>query len=191
MPDKLFEDRRAALEEAFFARHNQELLNRLRAQDQQATEEGALAAASGITDPAVLKQLLGLGIGAASVAALALAPLVLVAWADGAMSKEEQAAILSAAHKRGVQPGGPGHALLEHWLAEAPPPALAQAWKAYIQALAAAMPEAERQALREAVLGQAEQVADAAGGFLGLGLGNRVSAAERAVLHDLAAAFGA
>ncbi len=191
MSDRVFEDRRAALEEAFFAKHNQELLARLRERDRQATDEGALSAASGITDPAVLKQLLGLGIGAATVAALALAPLVLVAWADGAMSKEEQSAILSAAHKRGLQPGGPGHALLEHWMSQAPGPEIAEAWKAYIRALTASMPEAERHALRQAVLGQAEQVADAAGGFLGLGVGNRVSAAERAVLHELAAAFGA
>jgi len=43
------------------------------------------------------------------------------------------------------------------------------------------------QALRDAVLGQAEVVANAAGGFLGLG--DRVSAAERSVLRELSAAL--
>jgi hypothetical protein len=190
MSDRAFDDRRAALEEAFFAKQNNELLQRLRERDQQATDEGALAAASGISDPAVLKQLLSLGIGAATIAALTLVPLVLVAWADGALSKEEQSAILSAAQKQGVQPGGPGHKLLEHWMVEAPGAEVAEAWKSYIAALTAAMPEGERRALRDAMLGQAEKVADAAGGFLGLGVGNRVSAAERAVLNALAAAFG-
>lgn len=190
MSDHGFADRRAALEEAFFAKQNSELLQRLRARDQQASDEGALAAASGISDPAVLKRLLGLGIGPATVAALTLVPLVLVAWADGAMSKEEQSAILSAAHKQGVQPGGPGHKLLEHWMVEAPGVHVAEAWKSYIASLTTAMPEAERHGLRDAVIGQAEKVADAAGGFLGLGVGNRVSTAERAVLHELSAAFG-
>jgi hypothetical protein len=76
-------------------------------------------------------------------------------------------------------------------MVEAPGAHVGEAWKGYIGSLTAAMPEAERHGLRDAVVGQAEKVADAAGGFLGLGVGNRVSAAERAVLHDLAAAFGA
>lgn len=191
MSDRGFGDRRAALEEAFFAKRNEELLHSLRLRDQQSSGEGALAAASGITDPAVLKRLMAMDIGPATLAALTLVPLVLVAWADGAMSQEEQSAILSAAHKQGVPPGGPGHKLLEHWMIEAPGPHIAEAWKAYIQALTATMPEAERHALRDVVVHRAEKVADAAGGFLGLGIGDRISAAERAVLHELAAAFGA
>jgi hypothetical protein len=50
------------------------------------------------------------------------------------------------------------------------------------------MTPSERQPLRDAVLRQAREVAEAAGGFLGLG--SKVSASEQAVLDDLARAFG-
>jgi hypothetical protein len=44
-----------------------------------------------------------------------------------------------------------------------------------------------RQRLRDEVMGRARAVAEAAGGFLGLG--RKVSAAEEAVLRELAQAF--
>ncbi len=53
--------------------------------------------------------------------------------------------------------------------------------------MAAKLDDAGVQALRADLLGRARRVAEAAGGFLGLG--RRVSAAEQAVLERLAAAF--
>jgi len=187
MSERIFEDRRAALEEAFFARQNEALLRQLREADQQQSARGALSAASGISDPAVLDQLTGLGIGAQTLAAFALAPLVLVAWADGTLSSEERSAVLSGAHKAGLKAGDVGHRLLEQWLAQPPGPELLATWKAYTASLTAGMAADQRHALRDAVVGQAEAVADAAGGFLGLG--NRISAVERARLAELGAAF--
>lgn len=187
MSERIFEDRRAALEEAFFARQNEALLRQLRETEQQQTARGALAMASGISDDAVLDRLLALGIGTQTLAAFTLAPLVLVAWADGTLSSEERSAVLSGAHKAGLKASDVGHKLLEQWLAQPPGPDLLAAWKAYTSALTAGMAPAQRQALREVVLGQAEAVADAAGGFLGLG--NRVSAVERNLLAEMGAAF--
>ncbi len=188
MSERLMDERRMALEEAFFARHNDALLASLREADQKKTARGALAAASGISDEAVLDRLLALGLGAETLAALTLVPLVLVAWADGTLSSEERSAVLAGAHKAGVEAGGLGHKLLEQWLAGPPAPALSEAWKAYTGALVGGLAAEQRHALRDALLGQARAVADAAGGFLGLG--DRVSAAERKVLHELAEAFG-
>lgn len=188
MSERIFDDRRAALEEAFFARQNEALLRQLRESEAQRTTRGALAAASGISDEAVLDRLIAQGIGPQTLAALALAPLVLVAWADGSLSSQERSAVLSGAHKAGLKTGEVGHKLLEQWLAQPPGPELLQTWKAYAAALAAGMDAPQRAALRAAVLGQAEAVAEAAGGFLGLG--DRVSAAERELLHELGAALG-
>lgn len=190
MTDRFLEERRAALEEAFFARHNEALLRALREADQKRTARGALAAASGIGDEAVLDRLLALGVSAETLAALTLVPLVLVAWADGSLSVEERAAVLAAAQKAGLTHDDLGHRLFEQWLDAPPGPELAEAWKAYARALSAARAPEERAALREAVLGQARAVAEASGGFLGLGIGERISAAERRVLQELAAAFG-
>ncbi len=57
-----------------------------------------------------------------------------------------------------------------------------------VSALSASMDPSERNALRDSVMGKARMVAEAAGGFLGLG--NKVSAEEQAVLDELAGVFG-
>jgi hypothetical protein len=56
-----------------------------------------------------------------------------------------------------------------------------------VQQLCAQIPPAEQHALRDELIGRARHVAEAAGGFLGLG--NKVSSAEEAVLEKLAGAF--
>ena len=188
MSDRIFEDRRTALEEAFFAKQNAELLQKLRESEQKSTSRGALSLASGITDEAVLDEVLALGVSAETWAAFSIAPLVLVAWADGDIQLQERAAVLAGAEKAGIMPGDTAHALLDQWLAEAPGPALLNAWKAYTAALTALMTPTARGALRQSMLAQTEKVADAAGGILGLG--NRISAPERAVMQDMAGAFG-
>ena len=61
MREEFLGDRRKALEEEFFAKQNQRLLRQLReTRAAQATHE-ALAAASGITDAAVLAHLAAVG----------------------------------------------------------------------------------------------------------------------------------
>lgn len=189
MSDRMMDDRRRALEEAFFTRHNDALLRQMRDAESQKSARGALAAASGIKDDAVLDRIEALGVGAETLAALTLAPLVLVAWADGSLSTEERAAVLKGAQQAGMEPGGVGHQLVEKWLHERPGAALGEAWKAYTAALTAGLDQGQRQQLRDALLARARAVAESAGGFLGLGIGERISAAERQVMHDLATTF--
>ena len=56
MSKEFLGDRRAALEEAFFAKKDRELLQRLRELDQARQTKEGLSAASGITDESVLEQ---------------------------------------------------------------------------------------------------------------------------------------
>ena len=181
MSNDFLDDRRKALEEAFFAKQNAELLRRLREPEGQKD----LATAVGIQDKAALDRLAGHGIQGNALAAVSLAPLVLVAWADGSLEEPERQAVLSAAAEAGIPAGGPAHALLTQWLAQHPPQDLLASWTDYVRALA---PEA-RAALRKDVLGRARRVAEAAGGFLGLT--SKVSAAEEAMLKRLEGAFAA
>jgi len=187
MSDRFLDDRRAGLEEAFFARQNEELRRRLVEADVQSDRRQALAAASHIQDPAVLDRLLALGLGAETLSALTLVPLVLVAWADGDLSDLERQAVMEAAALQGIHDKAPAHALLEGWLRTKPGPHLAAAWKDYVRALAQPLDLEARRELELHVLEQARKVADAAGGFLGLT--SRISAAEREMLSDLGAAF--
>ena len=125
-----------ALEEAFFARENEALRRRLREMDETKRAKEALAAASGITDDAVLERLAALDISSETLAALSLIPLVAVAWADGSIDDKERAGVFSRAAEAGVGKGDVSHELFERWLTEPPPPALVAAWKDYVRAFA-------------------------------------------------------
>lgn len=187
MSDNILDHRRAGLEEAFFARQNEELRQRMLQGDAAAFSRQALSAATGITDEAALDRLTALRVSNGTLAALTLVPMVLVAWADGVISAEEQRAILAGAVQAGLSPGSPGLALLEAWLRARPEPGLFHAWQDYVAALTTTMDVAERQALEASVLAQAHKVAAATGSFLGLT--SPISASENAVLRDLARSF--
>lgn len=185
--DDIFGDRRKALEEEFFRKENEKLLQRLR--ERRAREEAiqALAEASGFEEHEILEALHDAGIAVETFAALSLVPLVLVAWADGEIQESECEAILRAAAAEGLAPGCAARGLLEGWLAEPPPRALEEAWEAYVRSLVERLEEQEAARLAERVLGRARRVAEAAGGFLGLTL--KVSSEEQAVLERLERAF--
>ena len=187
MTEEILRGRRKALEESFFAKQNEKLRRALREQEAAKVRKEALAAASGISDDAVLEELIALDIAADTVAALALVPLVEIAWADGSIDDKEQAAILAAAEQSGLEKGGASHQLLQSWLAARPGQEVRTAWKDYVNALCNTLSAEPRQALKEQVVGRARSVAAAAGGFLGLG--SKISGTEQAVLDDLEQAF--
>ncbi len=181
------DERRRGLEEAFFVRHNRDLLLKLRDRVDHDESVEQLRSASGLDDEAVLSQLADLGIKAETLVALSLVPLVEVAWADGKIQSDERQALIQAAESLGVLPGSDAFVLLEAWLESRPTEAVRNAWTDYIVALCASTPaEGSREALRAVTLGRAEEIARAAGGILGLG---SVSTAERMVLDRLAEAF--
>lgn len=188
MSDDAWSDRRRALEESFFHQRDQELLAKLRAQNSQEAEKQALSAACGITDERVLQELIDADIRGETVAALALVPLVAVAWADGEMDARERKAVLSATESEGIGPASVSYQLLERWLDRPPSPALMAAWKDYVHVLHEKFAPPAFEAFRSDVLGRARNVARSAGGVLGVAA---VSAAEQKVLDELEAAFQA
>jgi hypothetical protein len=188
MKPESFSGRRRELEDKFFAQRDQELLKALREKAALRERKEALAEASGITDEDLLDQLQQLDIGAETLAALSLVPLIAVAWADGSIDLKERRAVLSAAEQKGIGTADPGYQLLERWLQQQPDPALLTAWMEYVSTLSQTLSEAALNALKEDLLGRARAVAEAAGGLLGLG--NRVSKSEQAVLGELEQAFG-
>ena len=189
MPNDGMQERGRALEEAFFKKQHEQQLAKLRREQERAEAREALAAASGISDdPDLLDRLVALGIHAETLAALTLIPLVEVAWADGKMEPRERDAILRGAESSGIQPGSPSYGLLEIWTHDRPAPELLTTWKSYIGALVEELSADQKWHLEEKIIGRARAVAEAAGGFLGLGA--KVSAEEEAMLAELAAAFG-
>ena len=187
MTDELFGDRRKALEEGFFAKQNERVKQLLRAKQEGQARREALVAASGIRDEGVLDKLVSLGLGAETLAALSLVPLVEVAWADGTIDAKERAAILAGIEKQGIAPASPAHELLEGWLSKRPDRQLLVVWKDYVKALAPSLDADALRVLRADLIGRALAVAEAAGGILGLG--SKISKAEESVLRDLEQAF--
>jgi hypothetical protein len=128
-----------------------------------AAKEREIALASGITDRAVLQLLSDLELSSTVVTALALVPLVEVAWADGELAPEERDAVLRASEEQGILPGSRAHRLLETWLEHRPTRALFEAWLAYLEAVAEPLRPEERERLRESLVRRARDVARAAG----------------------------
>ena len=180
-------DRGDALENEFFKRENAKALEALQGKRAAAASREALAEASGIPEGSVLDALVEAGITAETLAALSLVPLVAVAWADGKLDPGERDAIERAAESANLS--ADHRALLAEWLSAAPGAGLLDAWKAYVGALREGLDADSLASLREKIVGGARGVAESAGGFLGLG--NKVSDSEAAVLADLEACFDA
>lgn len=187
MSNDILGARRAGLEEAFFAQQDAILRRRLGEADETKARRDALSAASGIKDDAVLDRLLAQNVTAATLAAVSLVPLVMVAWADHRLDDRERRAVLLSVEQAGLGKEHPSYQLFEGWLATKPPPELLTTWKAYVSALSATLSDHARQALKSELLSRARTIAEAAGGFIGIG--PKVSVAEAAILGELEQAF--
>lgn len=180
---KILKARGKTLEASFFAKESERLLQKMRAEATEGSRRQALATACGFDDAAVLDDLVELELDAETVAALAMVPLVRVAWADGKIQDSERAAIIRVAEEKGIVHGAAAHDLLEAWLAKQPGAELVEAWEAYVAALLEAMHDEAAGTLRSKILANSRAVAESARSFLGLGA--KVSAAEAEVLDDL------
>jgi len=187
MTAKTLDARREALEESFFRKENEKLLERLRRKEEREHEREALGEAMEYHEHAVLDKLIDAGLRAETWLAVALVPLVEVAWADREVSHAERALILEAAEQSGIRAGGDARALLEQWLEDRPPPRLREAWKAYVSAIKESFGSTELDEFHQDTLERARAVAKAANHLLGFGF--MISAAENAVLEDLDSAF--
>ena len=178
-----FEARGRALEEAFFQKRDQELLEKMRGELESFEESRKLAHVSGIVQDQVLMNLVKAGIKAQTLAAVTTIPMVEVAWCDGAVNAAERSAILNAAANMGIKPGTAPHDLLERWLVDRPDSRIVAAWKEYVQELAKLMPKDTIEAMHKNVIDRCVKVAEAAGGFVGI---HRISKIEQATIDDFA-----
>ncbi|MFV1967813.1 MAG: hypothetical protein ACC628_20475 [Pirellulaceae bacterium] len=176
------------LVDALFHEREQELRVAFRERMEKMDRREQLAKICGVHDETLLDHLLEMDLSPETVAAIAIVPLVIVAWADGSVQKKEREAIMQAAQESGVPTKDGSYPVLAFWLTEKPDPELLNAWKHYITAMCRQLNETEIDELKHDLLDRANTVAQAAGRLLGLG--SKVTAKERAALDDLEAAFG-
>jgi hypothetical protein len=177
-------DRGKSLEDEFFRREDQRLMQRLNELKAAEATREALAKASGITKPALLNELMELGIRAETVAALSAVPLVEVAWADSTLDAKERRAVVDRA---GVARESMAGALLEAWLDRRPDPKLLTAWTHLVQGMCEQLDPDGAARLKTGLLERAAAVAAASGGLFAIS--SKVSRSEAAMLARLEAAF--
>jgi hypothetical protein len=186
MADEKLEERRKALEEAFFRKRDRELIAKLRAEEEAKGQKRALSDVSGIQDEALLDKLVAAGVHSETLAAFSLTPLIAIAWADRQMEEKERRAVLAVAEDLGMGSGCAAHDLLTSWLEHRPGPELFDAWATFVKTPRSNLTAVERERLKSETLERTRKIAAAAGGLLGLGT---VGPAERQLLQRIERAF--
>ncbi len=134
---------------------------------------------------AVRRELIWLGVDADTFRAIALLPLVHVAWADGAIQVAERAVISSVAAERfGLTP--PARALLDQWLTHRPSDAYMSRARRALFALGRMPQVPTGPGTADDVLDLCQRVAEAAGGLFGF---RAVQSEEREALAAIAQAI--
>ena len=184
MRDDSIQGRAKQAEEDYFRRKEQELVAKLKERTERESRRKGLAEAIGVSDDAILAAIEEMGFSRDVVVVLHLFPLVAVAWADGELADAERAKIVEAARAWGIAPGTPADARLEQWLRERPDAATTDRALRLIRDVLAFRTLDKGDDYRANILGMCEAVAGAAGGFLGLG--SKMSPAERVVIERIA-----
>jgi len=180
-------NRGRAFEEAYFHERDAELLDALKRKLSAEETEKVLVTAIGIADELSIKDMTKIEAGVQVLTAMALLPLVEVAWCDGDVSAEEHRAIMKATAEFQMESDSAVSKLLQSWLQRRPTPESLAAWKNYVKAICATVEPETMAKLKQGVIGRAEKIAKAAGGILGFG--SKVSATEQACLDELAKSF--
>lgn len=189
----IFKDRERGLEAEYVVKHEAELLEKLRAQAKLDEVAAALAVKLKVSDPDLLRRIMGLGVTLETGAAFLLAPLVQVAWAGGEVTEAERDTVLRAAISRGVERESPSYAQLVAWLGNRPSDALFDAALQAIKAGLGVLPPEEHAERVKRIADGCHEVAEASGGGIRriLGLGAGVSHEEEQLLEVITATLRA
>jgi hypothetical protein len=177
-----FAKRGRSLEEEYFRKREQELIEKLRRRAAAEAELQQLGENAGVADEEILQHLRELGYTPETVMLLHLVPLVQMAWAEGGVSDRERELIVEAARARGVEAGSPADQQLAEWLTSRPSEQLFDQSLRAVRAFLHARPAEEHEASQRDLLADLTAIASASGGLFGFGA---VSPEERALLAAL------
>lgn len=173
------------LEEEYFLRMEQELIANMRRSRKAEAERRQLAEALGIEDEVVLRDLQNLGYTCESASLLPLIPLIQVAWAEGYVSNLERRFILEIARSHGIERGSGADQKLGQWLDHRPTEEFFETSLRAIAALLQTLTQEQREVGRRDLISFCAGTAAASGGIMGLG--NKISDEEQALLDHIAA----
>ena len=179
-----FGDKRKAQEDEFFRRQERELVEKMRRNIEAEALRKDLAEATGVADEEILRDLQELGYTRETLPFLLLVPLIEVAWADNGVSAREREMIYEVAKARGIAEGTPAYERLTRALEHGPSEQEFQKALRVIRAMFEALPPDQREQSRSDLVSYCKSIAAVSGGFLGLG--QKVSAEEQAVIERIA-----
>lgn len=188
MDKDIFKERGRSLEEEYFKKHEAVLVARLRERAQLDAIAEALAVKLHIDNPELLRRIIALGVTGDTGAAFLLAPLVQVAWGEGAVTEREGETVLRIAAARGVEKGSAAYQQLEAWLRKRPDDALFDASIEAIKTGLSVLTPGERADRIKRIVDACREVASASGGLARLvGLASGVSSQEESLLDGISA----
>lgn len=151
-------EREHALENAFFQKENARLIEQMHARRERDAKAKSLGAALGLSSEALLESLLGVGVREENIAALTLAPLVVLAWADGTVDEPERSAIRRAEAEHGISESSDAAHLLDFWLAHRPHDSLLGLWASYVHTLCQKLSDQERKQLEDDIVSRSKRL---------------------------------
>ncbi len=183
----ILKERGRGFEAEYFQKQDAKLIEKIRERAHLQEVAQALAEKLKVDDPALLERVAGLGVTRETGAAILLAPLVQVAWADGDVSDHEREVLLEIAATRGIVAGTPPYEQLVAWLRDRPPVELFDAAMDLLRVGFGVLPAAERNERIRALLDACERIAAASGGLAKLlGISRGVSDEEAQLLEEFA-----
>ena len=183
MADKdIFAERGRSLEDDYFRKKDRELIDRMKQASQAEQSRRELGQRTGLTDPALLKDLEDLGFTPDTIALLPMVPVIQMAWAEGGITPAERTLIVNLARQRGIAQGSAADRQLQEWMDTRPDASVFSRATRLIRAMLDSGQDPGMMSADE-VVKQAENIAYASGGILGLA---RVSSEEKAILASLA-----
>jgi hypothetical protein len=183
-----FAEREHWLEEEYFGKKNQELIDKLRQKRAREADRQKMSEMMGVNDQEVLEALQDLGYTSETIQLLHIVPLVEVAWTEGGVADREREMIYKIAQARGVQPDSVAHELLSHWLENKPSERFFENSLRAIRVVLDLLPEDQRQASRKDLITYCNQIASAvSSGIFGPG---KIQDEERELIAHIAAEIG-
>ena len=180
-----FAEREHALEDEYFRKKDLELIERMHKAALTAKARAEIERSTGLSDPALLQELLELGFTPQTVSLLPLVPVLEVAWAEGGISPAERELIEKLARSRGIDDASPAGAQLHQWMTTRPDDTVFQRAGRLIAAMLGSSSHKVFGLTAEELVAYCEKIAKASGGIFGTSLGS-VTPEERALLTRIA-----
>ncbi len=185
MDENPLAERGRSLENEYFRKKDQELIERIRRERAAQEARQQLSATSGLQDPALIDELEALGFTTDTVALLPLVPLIQVAWAEGGVTAAERALVVKLARARGIGEGSAADQTLDGWLANRPSPDVFARATRLLGAMLQS-PQTDAPMTAADLVKYCEEIAASSGGVFGI---NKISGEERALLAAIASAL--